>query len=226
MAGELQVATTTGRNVYGQIWNSIGQISAGAGDNFEAYLTAQIANYDSPMSELGTASGWYTVTFPSTIAAGIYTIRYINRAGGAPAEGDLDVVEAHRFHWNGSAAAVLGTLAAFKSVPDDKTWTARVGSVSNDVITVDSAYDDFYAMDFTVPLQELQISIDEATSPTVVDQSANSLATNSISVSNDRLKVFFKTGALTAARVYELKITCTTTGPTANLISTGVLRTN
>lgn len=107
----------------------------------------------------------------------------------------------------------------------DKNWTAKIGSTSNDVLVVDSAYDDWYAMDFTVPLDATKLSIDEAVAPTVVDQSTNALSTSDISVSYDRTKVIFKTGALTANRVYKLKVICTTTGTAGNLISTGVLRT-
>lgn len=83
------------RNDDGQIWETVGP-------SFEAYSTANIANYDTALTEQGTASQFYTFTFPSGISAGVYSVAVYIQAGGSPAEGDIAVAEGE-VKWDGSA---------------------------------------------------------------------------------------------------------------------------
>jgi len=77
MAGELQVAhTASAATIYALIKDGTGRVWDVAGANFEAYLTAQVGNYDVVMTEEGTASQYYLGIFPATIAAGSYRVTY------------------------------------------------------------------------------------------------------------------------------------------------------
>lgn len=88
----------------GQVWETVGP-------SFEAYLTANLANYDIALTEQGTASQFYTFTFPSAITAGVFSVAVYLRAGGAPAEGDIAVAEG-AVEWDGSAVVPLSTILA------------------------------------------------------------------------------------------------------------------
>ena len=90
----------TGATLYAQVRNDDGQIWNTSGTPaFEAYLTANIADYDIALTEQGTASRFYTFTFPSAIVAGVYSIAVYS---GATAEGDPAVAEGE-VEWDGSA---------------------------------------------------------------------------------------------------------------------------
>lgn len=95
------------RNADGQIWETVGP-------SFEAYSTANIANYDIALTEQGTASQFYTFTFPSAITAGVFSIAVYSQAGGAPAEGDISVAEGE-IEWTGSVI-VAQTGDAFAEI--------------------------------------------------------------------------------------------------------------
>lgn len=112
MAKELQALAATGSVVYSQIFrDSDGLIWNTAGTPaFEAYATANIADYDIAMTEAGTASGYFTGDLP-TLAAGTYTYVARVRAGGSPAESD-SVAGIGRVHWDGSAVVDIATLTA------------------------------------------------------------------------------------------------------------------
>ena len=75
-----------------------------------AYATADYANYDVSASEQGTASNYFTATFPSTISAGIYSVTAKQQIGGAVAESDPTVATGD-VHWNGTALVPLSNLA-------------------------------------------------------------------------------------------------------------------
>jgi hypothetical protein len=107
MVGELQAFAPTGLTLYAQV-NSIvnGQIWNTALSAFQAYATANIGNYDIAMTELGTASGYYTGTFPSGIARGVYSYRVLQQVGGSPAEDD-PIMYVGEVNWTGSAATGL-----------------------------------------------------------------------------------------------------------------------
>jgi len=89
----------TGATLYAQVRNDDGQIWETVGPSFEAYSTANIANYDIALTEQGTASQFYTFTFPSAITAGVFSVAIYS---GATAEGDPAVAEGE-VEWDGSA---------------------------------------------------------------------------------------------------------------------------
>ena len=76
------------------------------GATFEAYLTANLGTYDIPsLGEQGTASRFYTFTFPAAIALGLFRFDILDQAGGSPAETDL-LVGAGFIHWDGSVEVI------------------------------------------------------------------------------------------------------------------------
>lgn len=107
MAGELQFPYVTGKTVYFLIRNSVGSIWNGAA--FEAYSTGSFTNYDIAATEQGTASGYYTGTFPAT-SLGTYFVTAKEQAGGSPAETDQDVGYGS-VQWSGTAILTANTLA-------------------------------------------------------------------------------------------------------------------
>lgn len=110
MAAEIHFDHTTGTTCYVQVRNSVGQIWSTVGAAFEAYLTANIANYDIAATEQGTASGLYAADMPAA-SAGIYNIVAKERAGASPAETDV-TVGVGEIEWDGTAVAGLGVSEA------------------------------------------------------------------------------------------------------------------
>lgn len=96
---------TSGVTLYAQVRNTSGQIWNTASAAFQAYNTANIADYDIAMVEQGTASKFWAGNMPS-VAAGVYSIVAKLRAGGSPAESDLTVA-AGAIEWDGSAVVAL-----------------------------------------------------------------------------------------------------------------------
>lgn len=90
MAGEIQLQYTTGHTLYALIRNSVGQIWNTSTLAFEAYVTANLANYKVALTEQGSASGFYTGTFPSQISVGWYGI-VVKSFNTTPAESDVTV---------------------------------------------------------------------------------------------------------------------------------------
>lgn len=116
----------TGATLYAIIRNDDGEVWETAGPSFETYSTANIANYDTALTEQGTASQFYTFTFPSAITAGGYSITVYS---GATAEGDIAVAEGY-IEWTGSKiVAQTGdgawTVQMADSVPSDGTISTR-----------------------------------------------------------------------------------------------------
>ena len=110
MAKELQATSTTATVLYAQVINSVGLIWNTAGTPaFEAYATANIADYDIAMTEQGTASGIFMGTMPAVVA-GTYTIIVRTRAGGGPAETDT-VVRIVNLGWSGTVVVTQSQLA-------------------------------------------------------------------------------------------------------------------
>lgn len=86
MANEITItANATGLNLYALIWDMDGKIWNGTA--FETYATANYANYDVALSELGTASRFYAANMPATVPVGEYRI-WIRVNAGTPAETD------------------------------------------------------------------------------------------------------------------------------------------
>lgn len=80
------------RNAAGSVWN---------GAAFVSYATADIDDYAIAMTEQGTASQYYTATFPAA-ARGIYHVTIYLQGGGSPAEGDTRL-DSFTLEWDGSA---------------------------------------------------------------------------------------------------------------------------
>jgi hypothetical protein len=106
MAKEIQCVYITAKTLYAQIFNQVGQIWNTAGTPaFQAYATANIADYDVALTEAGTASAIYQGDFPTAIVTpGVYLVLIHERAGGAPAEADVIVAQGE-VEWNGTAKA-------------------------------------------------------------------------------------------------------------------------
>ena len=100
-------ATLTARlwNRDSQIWDIVIATPA-----FVAYSTANIANYvqDISANELGTASGVYTYTIPSTVAAGVYRVDVV--LGDGSAEGQAVVWEVTDIEWDGSTIVTVNDI--------------------------------------------------------------------------------------------------------------------
>ena len=118
MAQKLKLAYETGRTVYAlaydynaDIWNSAA---------FVTYATANRATYDIPMTELGTASGVYTATFP-VVAAGSYSVIYYEQLGASPAESDT-LLAVSQEDWDGAAFMGLASVQAH----GDTSWDTVV----------------------------------------------------------------------------------------------------
>jgi hypothetical protein len=106
MANVIQADYPAGFTLYAQAWNMDGQVWNGAA--FVSYATANIADYDLLMTELGTASGHYTVAVPA-LPAGQYAIVVKVRAGGSPAEADV-TVGTENGDWDGTVWLPLSTV--------------------------------------------------------------------------------------------------------------------
>jgi hypothetical protein len=102
MANELITSWNTGNTIYFHVFNAVGQIWNTVTVAFEAYVTANIANYAIAATEQGSASGYYRTSFPSAIVAGVYSIYAKLRSGGSPAESDLTVGNQYGYNWSGS----------------------------------------------------------------------------------------------------------------------------
>lgn len=150
MAGEIQADYhTSGVTLYSQVRSATGTIWNTVGVAFEAYATANIADYDIAMVEQGTASKFWAGTMPS-VTAGIYSIVTKLRAGGAPAETDLTIA-AGDVEWDGSNVVsrisrasqasldvvddFLDTEVAAIKAKTDLLPSVTVTAIGNDVIT-------------------------------------------------------------------------------------------
>lgn len=110
MASEIQVAHLTAKTVYALVRNATGSVWQTTTSTFVAYATADLANYDIALTEQGTASALYAGTFPAA-AAGTYSVTAYERAGGAPAEGDL-LIAGGNVEWSGTVLLPLSSVQA------------------------------------------------------------------------------------------------------------------
>lgn len=99
--------SATAETLYALIFNSAGQVADVVASAMDTYATADLGDYDTALTELGTASRLYQFTVPAFLVAGGYHFSIFKRAGGSPAEGDLRV-GVGAFSWTGSA---LGEMA-------------------------------------------------------------------------------------------------------------------
>jgi hypothetical protein len=125
MAQELQTDYLTGKTVYFLVRNTVGQIWNGAA--FENYTTANFANYFITATEQGTASGFYTATFPAAIAAGVYNIVSKQQVGGSPAETDISIGWGPE-QWDGSHVLPLS------GVPITAATTTLISSIVTGIL--------------------------------------------------------------------------------------------
>lgn len=131
MAGEIQADYPTGATLYAQVRTATGTVWNTVGLAFEAYLTANIADYDIAMAEQGTASGYYAGDFP-TIAGGIYNVVVKSRVGGSPAESDPTVASGF-IEWSGTAVvSQTGDSFARLGDPAGVSVSADVAAVKAD----------------------------------------------------------------------------------------------
>lgn len=116
MAGVLSAQSTSGLNLYlhirsgALIWN---------GSSFVSYNSANWSTYSIALTEQ-TGSGFYTVAFPSGIAAGKYTFSLY--VGATPALGDTPYGSDHIF-WDGTSEV------------DQQTFTSgQIASIATSVV--------------------------------------------------------------------------------------------
>lgn len=123
MANELQIPwTATGKTLYCVLRNAVGQAVIASSGVVETYQTANLDNYDIPLTEQGTASQYYVGNIPAGLTAGVYFATVYERAGATPAEGDT-FRGSGPVEWDGSALVPLSSLAT----------AAAVGALSSDV---------------------------------------------------------------------------------------------
>ena len=91
---KITALATAGSTVYAQVFRDTdGYVWSVSGAAFEAYATANIANYAILMTQLGSASGIYSATFPTGIdqTTSSYSVIARIKAGGSCAESDVAV---------------------------------------------------------------------------------------------------------------------------------------
>lgn len=109
MAGEIQCSFQSGKTVYFLVRNRVGQVWNTSSLAFESYLTASYANYTISMTEQGSASGFYTGSFPTSITPGVYSIVAKQQIGGSAAETDPTISTGDE-QWNGTVTLPLSDL--------------------------------------------------------------------------------------------------------------------
>ena len=111
MSNEIQFDGVTATTCYVNLWNSVGQVYNTSTQAFEAYLTANYANYKIAGVEQGTASGMFLASVPSTgVPAGYYKVYAYQQAGGSPVEADLRIA-AGDIYWSGTLTTFFNTDA-------------------------------------------------------------------------------------------------------------------
>lgn len=107
------------------------------GAAFVTYATADLGNYDLPMTEQGTASRFYAVAFPA-VAAGLYNVVAFVRAGGAPAETDT-IVGSSEAEWDGTSFVRLGDPAGASLSADIAAVKAQTAAIETDTAEIGAA---------------------------------------------------------------------------------------
>jgi hypothetical protein len=137
----------TGLSLYVQIRNAAGAVWNGS--SFVTWNSANWSTYSIAMTEQ-TDSGYYTVAFPSSIAAGKYTFVVYQRLGGSAAIGDQPMGVASIF-WDGTSEIDFNALTAGQKTDVG----AQVTSVFNTAIpgspTTNSPYERIKAIDDKLP---------------------------------------------------------------------------
>ena len=107
MANEIQIQHASGKTLYAVLRNDQGQAYNTSSESFEAYATANYADYVVALTEQGTASGYYSATIPSTLTSlAQLSVDVRSQVGGSPAETD-GFVGGGNIEWDGSAVRKL-----------------------------------------------------------------------------------------------------------------------
>lgn len=138
------------RNTDQEVWN---------GAAFEAYVTANLGNYDLPMTEQGSASKFYAVAFPALVA-GVYNIVVKLQAGGSPAEADTTVAVGTD-GWDGSDFLTYANVAKFAGtaitsaagIPEVKVASIAANALTAAAINADAITAAKLHADVTTELQ-------------------------------------------------------------------------
>lgn len=112
MAGEIQINFDTGLSLYFMVRSATGTVWNTGTAAFEAYNSANYANYVVALTEESGSGGFYKGNFPSTISAGVYgvTAKHALAGNGSEAAGD-PVIGIENFQWTGTAPFPLSDLA-------------------------------------------------------------------------------------------------------------------
>jgi hypothetical protein len=110
MANEIPVDHTTGKRLYAQVRNAVGQIWNTATPAFETYATANVTDYDVALTEEGTASGYYTGDMPA-VPLGVYNVVVKEQPGASPAETDRTIAVG-AIEWTGTAVTSVASRLA------------------------------------------------------------------------------------------------------------------
>lgn len=173
MAGELRVnANFTGLTCYAMLFDRNSQVWDTTGTPaFEAYVTAQIANYDIALTEQGTASKRYVGDFPAA-SAGYYDLEFYIRDGASPAETD-ELIGTESGYWSGSTWTPVTSASIIADAVCDEalsghTTAGTVGKAISDIV------------EDTNELQGNQGDWATATSVTVSDKTGFKLAADGL----------------------------------------------
>ena len=110
MSNEIAIRYVTGKTLYALMYNSAnGEVWNTVTSAFETYATANLGNYDIPLTEEGTASARYVGTVPTAVPAADLDIDVMDQAGSSPAESDT-LAGTGKIPWNGSARVDTGVL--------------------------------------------------------------------------------------------------------------------
>lgn len=149
MASELECDWYSGRTVYFQIRNTVGEIYNTALTTFQPYQTANIGNYDIAAVEQGTASGYYTADMPA-LSIGAYSVIGKEQSGGSPAETDITIAVGD-MQWSGTEAVSIASIKAkTDNLPTDpadqslvetsinNAWNAIVNTIVGETNAIDN----------------------------------------------------------------------------------------
>lgn len=233
MANKIQIAyDATGSNLYALVRDADGLVWNGS--SFEAYVTANLGNYDIALTEQGTASRYYTADFPSVVA-GIYAVIIYRRTGGSPAETDTPLTGGS-IEWDGTVVSTvqstivanhLDHLLAADYNPAAKPGVAT--ALLNELIGDDGGVSQFTA-------NALELAPTGGSAPTVaqiraeMDANSTKLATiaSAVGVGGISLDILERFEKSSTAAVYTIEMrtynstgTLTTADSTPTLTATG-----
>lgn len=158
---QLQIQYQTGSTVYFLVRSRSSTIYSSSGPGgLGTYATLVYTTYAVAATEQGTASGYYVATFPSVLAAGVYSIVAKRQAGGSPAESDLTIGSGD-FQWDGSNTLPLSDLVTSgQYARNNPGRLTRAWAVSGFLVQLKSSTD--HATDFVSGVVSGQVSRDGA----------------------------------------------------------------